>query len=90
MVQTVSKSPVGRGLPEPSRQERDEAFSAGGGRKAEEQERQPVVSWRKRKLSAPIGLELETRAARLWKDSFYEVWCKYHGEELSGSDHPAA
>ncbi len=68
MTRKVSGSHTGHNRPKPSRQERDEAYSSGAGRKAEEEElRKPAHSGSDNasdsKTSAPIGTELETKAA---------------------------
>jgi hypothetical protein len=58
----VSKSQTGQHQPKPTREERDEAFSTGAGRKAVEK---PKPDRKKEHdddaLSAPVGLECETR-----------------------------
>ncbi len=68
MTRKVSGSRTGQNRPKPSRQERDEAYSSGAGRKADEEElKKPARSESDNpsalKSSAPIGTELETKAA---------------------------
>ena len=63
MDETVSESATDRGPNKPGRTERDQAYSAGAGRKAievpkQEQERQAA----EHDGEAPVGLELETKA----------------------------
>lgn len=58
----VSKSETGQCQPKPTREERDEAFSTGAGRKAAEKPAPEHNDDRKEKaLEAPVGLECETR-----------------------------
>lgn len=67
MTEKVSQSHTGQFGPKPSRDERDQAYSSGGGRQAAED---PVVKFPKteeesdpeRITQAPIGTELETLA----------------------------
>ncbi len=61
----VSKSETGQCQPKPTREERDEAFSAGGGRKAvEEPMTNEADAKKKDSISAPVGLECETKGDR--------------------------
>jgi len=61
----VSKSETGQGQPKPTREERDEAFSNGGGRKAvEEPKANESDAKKKDTLCAPVGLECETKGDR--------------------------
>lgn len=56
----VSKSRTGQGQPKPTREERDEAFSMGAGRKAVEEPKKDIKK-DEQGLTAPVGLECETR-----------------------------
>lgn len=58
MSEKVSESVTGQKQPKPTKEERDAAFSAGAGRKAEEHEKPS----RRNEFEAPVGLELETKA----------------------------
>jgi hypothetical protein len=60
MTEKVSQSHTGQNEPKPTREERDAAFSAGGGREAAED---PVV--KAEPSQAPIGTELETQADQI-------------------------
>lgn len=61
----VSKSETGQCQPKPTREERDEAFSAGGGRKAVEEPKPDGTDDKKKEnLCAPVGLECETKGDR--------------------------
>lgn len=61
----VSKSETGQCQPKPSKEERDAAFSDGGGRKAVEKPKADDKSEKKDEhLNAPVGLECETRGDR--------------------------
>lgn len=59
MSEKVSASRTGQNEPKPTREERDESFSSGAGRKAEEVpvEKTPKSS----EMKAPIGTEMETK-----------------------------
>ncbi len=58
----VSKSETGQCQPKPSKEERDAAFSDGGGRKAVEKPKADHRTDKKdQHLSAPVGLECETK-----------------------------
>jgi len=58
----VSKSATGQCKPKPTREERDEAFSDGGGRKAVEEPKEDRKNAKKKDgLCAPVGLECETK-----------------------------
>jgi hypothetical protein len=59
----VSKSQTGQCQPKPTREERDAAFSTGAGRKAVEKPKEDGNEDEKKDehLSAPVGLECETR-----------------------------
>lgn len=72
---TVSESETGQNQPPPSREERDEAYSSGAGRKAAEIEipedqldaepenqLDPAEEVDDSNLSAPVGLQMETDA----------------------------
>jgi hypothetical protein len=63
----VSESEISQSTRIPSRRERDAAYSTGAGRKAIEipQSLQEVESEASEYQSAPVGLDLETRAAFL-------------------------
>jgi hypothetical protein len=73
MKDKVSESVTGQNLPKPTREERDQAFSTGAGRKAVEV---PVPEEFQRKseedpgsvMTAPVGTELETQARELDDD----------------------
>lgn len=60
----VSKSETGQCEPKPTREERDEAFSTGGGRKAVEEPKPSESDAKKKALCAPVGLECETKGDR--------------------------
>ncbi len=61
----VSKSETGQCQPKPTREERDEAFSTGGGRKAVEEPKEDAKNSKsKDRPSAPVGLECETKGDR--------------------------
>lgn len=55
----VSKSQTGQGQTKPTREQRDDAFSLGAGRKAVEEPKPERKD--DEHLSAPVGLECETR-----------------------------
>jgi phosphoribosylaminoimidazole-succinocarboxamide synthase len=75
MSEQVSYSETEQGFPVPTRKERDEAYSSGAGRKAEEHPKPVVAPSTKHAgkhhdhdkpanaatLEAPVGLDLETR-----------------------------
>jgi hypothetical protein len=69
----VSKSETGQCQPKPTREERDAAFSNGGGRKAVEEPKKSVAAESKKAveddkeksgLRAPVGLDCETKGDR--------------------------
>lgn len=61
----VSKSETGQCQPKPTREERDEAFSTGAGRKAVEEPKSDAHDAKKKEnLGAPVGLECETKGDR--------------------------
>ncbi len=58
----VSESVTGQDKPKPTREERDEAFSNGAGRKAVEKPKAARKHDREEEaFEAPVGLEIETR-----------------------------
>ena len=59
----VSKSETGQCKTKPTREERDEAFSSGAGRKAVEEPKSDDAK-KKESLCAPVGLECETKGDR--------------------------
>ncbi len=68
MPETVSESVTGQNEPKPTREERDDAFSTGAGRKAEEVsmptnlKKHGAPSEKDETLEAPVGLDNETKA----------------------------
>ncbi len=66
MSRSETSSNTGQGEPPPPKEERDGAFSSGGGRKAEvtlsDRTKPKVLHDKTECNSAPIGLEMETRA----------------------------
>lgn len=65
MSERVSQSKTGQNEPKPTREERDEAYSMEGGRKAEEVEVREDGRTEDQPAGAPIGTELETRAEEI-------------------------
>lgn len=63
MSDTVSTSVTGQKEPKPNREERDEAFSSGAGRKAEDKPKatREHKTEDKETLEAPLGLDIETK-----------------------------
>jgi hypothetical protein len=61
MSEKVSTSVTGQDLPKPTREERDEAYSSGAGRKAKEVTKPELPQHAPKPLEAPVGLDLETK-----------------------------
>lgn len=87
MSQKVSKSETGQNQVPPTREERDAAYSEGGGRKATE-EPKAKSGKQQDQIEAPVGLDMETRADELDSDSAHAGKNPHPGDVPAGGDLP--